>query len=78
MIELSTLQAVREVVTIVGVVAGLTYYVLTVQNANKARKIQLINRSAQYGQNMELSIITLKLLEIHREDNKTRLYRGSR
>jgi hypothetical protein len=68
MIELSTLQAVREIVTIVGVIAGLSYYFLTVQNANKARKIQLINRSAQYGQNMELSIISLELLEMQWED----------
>jgi len=36
MFELSTLQAVREVVTIVGVIAGLSYYFLTLQNANKA------------------------------------------
>jgi len=42
MIELSTLQAVREIVTIVGVIAGLSYYVLTVQNATKARKTQVL------------------------------------
>jgi hypothetical protein len=36
MIELSTLQAVREIVTIVGVISGLSYYFLTLQNANKA------------------------------------------
>ena len=39
MIELSV---IRDLVTIFGVLAGLTYYVMTVRNANKARKIQLL------------------------------------
>ena len=55
MIELSTLQAIREIVTIVGVIAGLTYYILTVQNANKARKIQLTLRLTDQLQNKEIS-----------------------
>ncbi len=42
MIELTTLQAVREVVTIVGVIAGLSYYITTVRNQNRARQIQII------------------------------------
>jgi len=41
MIELSTLQAVREIVTIGGVIAGLSYYIMTVRNQNKARQAQL-------------------------------------
>jgi hypothetical protein len=48
MVELSTLQAVREIVTIVGVIAGLSYYFLTVQNANKARKIQLLHDITEF------------------------------
>jgi hypothetical protein len=38
MIELSV---VRDLVTIFGVLAAFTYYVMTVQNANKVRKTQL-------------------------------------
>ena len=41
MIELTTLQAVREVVTIVGVITGLSYYIITVRNQNRARQIQI-------------------------------------
>jgi hypothetical protein len=48
MIELSILQAVREIVTIVGVIAGLTYYIMTVRNQNKARQIQLIAQLADF------------------------------
>ena len=36
----------REIVTIVGVIAGLSYYVMTVRNQNKARQIQLIAQLA--------------------------------
>jgi hypothetical protein len=48
MIELTTLQAVREIVTIVGVIAGLSYYVMTVRNQNRARQIQLIAQLADF------------------------------
>lgn len=68
LIELSALQAFREVVTIVGVIAGLTYYVLTVQNANKARKIQLTLRMAGQWQDREVSLLSLELLEMRWED----------
>ena len=37
MIELSVF---RDLVAIFGVIGGFSYYFLTVQNANKARKIQ--------------------------------------
>jgi len=33
---------IREVVTIIGVVAGLTYYILTVRNQRKTRHMQII------------------------------------
>jgi hypothetical protein len=39
MIELSV---IRDLVAIFGVIAGLTYYVLTVRNAQKARQAQMI------------------------------------
>lgn len=45
MIELST---IRDVVTIFGVIAGFTYYFLTVQNTIKARKIQLLREINEY------------------------------
>ena len=68
MIELSTLQAVREVVTIVGVIAGLSYYFLTVQNANKSRRVQLALRLASQFQDKENSIDSLQLGEMQWED----------
>jgi len=40
MIELSV---IRDLVTIFGVLAGLTYYIMTVRNQNKARQAQLLN-----------------------------------
>jgi hypothetical protein len=39
MIELST---IRDIVAIFGVIAGFSYYVLTVRNQNKARQAQLL------------------------------------
>jgi hypothetical protein len=68
LIELSTLQAVREIVTIVGVVAGLSYYFLTIQNANKARRIQLALRIAGQFQDKENSLDSLELGEMKWED----------
>lgn len=63
MIELSTLQAVREVVTIVGVLAGLTYYVLTVRNATKARKTQTLMQIRDHQLNKEWMSDYIELLE---------------
>jgi len=68
MVELSTLQAVREVVTIVGVIAGLTFYFLTVQNENKSRKIQIGNRMRGVQDSREMALISLELLEMQWED----------
>jgi hypothetical protein len=42
MIDPITLQMIRDIVTIFGVIAGFTYYVMTVRNANKVRKTQLL------------------------------------
>ena len=41
MIDLATLQIVRDFVAIFGVIAGLTYYIMNVRNARKARQTQL-------------------------------------
>lgn len=59
MIELST---IRDLITIFGVIAGFSYYVLTVSNQNKSRKAQLllaisndISSHEGWGRNVELS-----------------------
>jgi len=44
MIELST---IRDLVTIFGVIAGFSYYVLTVKNTQKNQQLQLETRQAQ-------------------------------
>lgn len=41
MIDPASLQMLRDVVTIFGVIAGFTYYVMTVRNSNKARQTQI-------------------------------------
>ncbi len=41
MIDLAMLQVVRDLVAIFGVVAGFTYYVMTVRNAKRAREAQV-------------------------------------
>lgn len=48
MIYLAVLQVVRDIVAIFGVIAGLTYYVMTVRNQSKARQIQLISQLSSY------------------------------
>ena len=40
-----TLTLVKDVVTIVGVIAGFTYYMITVRNANKTRKTQILSQA---------------------------------
>lgn len=42
MVDPVTLQMVRDVVTIFGVIGGFTYYFITVRNQNKNRKAQLL------------------------------------
>jgi len=37
MVDLAMLQVVRDLVAIFGVIAGFSYYVMTVRNVNKAR-----------------------------------------
>lgn len=64
MIELS---AIRDLVAIFGVIAGFSYYVLTVRNANTARKIQLIN-SSSLRTTLEIAHISLELLDMQWED----------
>jgi hypothetical protein len=42
MIDPVSLQMIRDIVAIFGVIAGFTYYVMTVRNQNKARQAQLL------------------------------------
>ena len=44
MITPTTVSMIRDIVAIFGVIAGFTYYVMTVRNAEKARKIQLVTQ----------------------------------
>jgi hypothetical protein len=41
MVDLAMLQVVRDLVAIFGVIAGFTYYVLTVRNAQRTRELSL-------------------------------------
>lgn len=41
MVDLAMLQVVRDLVAIFGVVAGFTYYVMIVRNANRTRELSL-------------------------------------
>jgi hypothetical protein len=47
MVDLAMLQVVRDLVAIFGVIAGLSYYVLTVRNSHRMQKMQLETRQAQ-------------------------------
>ena len=42
MIDPTTLSMIRDIVAIFGVIAGFTYYALSVRNQNQARKAQLL------------------------------------
>ena len=65
MIELSV---IRDLVAIFGVIAGLTYYIMTVRNANKARKIQLLMQLRQAQQDTEYLKGTLEVWEADFDD----------
>jgi len=41
MVDLAMIQIVRDIVAIFGVIAGFTYYALTVRNANRTRELSL-------------------------------------
>jgi hypothetical protein len=47
MVDLAMLQVVRDFVAIFGVIAGFSYYVLTVRNASKARKVQTLMQTRE-------------------------------
>jgi len=65
MVELSV---IRDLVTIFGVIAGLTFYVWTVRNANIVRKTQVVMdlRSSMFS--IEMNRLYLQLLSMTWED----------
>jgi hypothetical protein len=66
MIELSV---IRDLVAIFGVIAGFSYYVLTVRNADKVRKMQLISRiREQGGRSVTNELYGEELMEMEWED----------
>jgi len=52
MVDLAMLQVVRDLVAIFGVIAGFTYYVMTVRNTQKNQQLQLETRQAQLFMNL--------------------------
>lgn len=79
MVELETLQMIREIVTIFGVIAGVSYYVMTVRNANKARKIQLLMqlREAQRDTEYLKGIVEVNKTEWEDYDDFLKKYHSS-
>jgi hypothetical protein len=65
MVELSV---IRDLVAIFGVVAGFSYYVLTVRNANRARKQALVREFAEKLGGYEGQMIYMELLQMEWED----------
>jgi len=68
MVDPVTLQMVRDVVAIFGVIAGFSYYVITVRNTTKARKTQLAQHINEEITSIEKSLISLELLEMEWDD----------
>ena len=47
MVDLAAITMIREIVTIIGVIAGLSYYIISVRNQNRAREAQLMIQISQ-------------------------------
>ena len=75
MIDPVSLSMIRDVVTIFGVIAGFSYYIMVVRNANKARQIQLISQfSGSASEEMQKIGIQLIALEWSDYDDFERKY----
>jgi len=68
MIDPVSLSMVRDVVAIFGVIAGFSYYVLTVRNANRVRKQAIVRQIAQDLTSVESIHRFAELLEMEWED----------
>lgn len=55
MVDPVSLQMVRDVVTIFGVIAGFSYYILTVRHQNHARKAQLLSSLSKDFSDFEMA-----------------------
>jgi len=58
------LSAIRDLVAIFGVIAGFSYYYLTVRNTIKARKTQQVSRLRESLYSEKLQSITMELMEM--------------
>ena len=63
-----TLTLVKDVVTIIGVIAGFTYYVLTVRNANEAKRREFTRFLHQGTTSIEATHQYMDLLEMEWTD----------
>ena len=61
---------IRDVVTIFGVIAGFSYYVMTVRNSNKARKTQLLMQLRNLYHDKEWLVDYAELLDSEWTDMK--------
>jgi hypothetical protein len=68
MVDPTTVSMIRDIVAIFGVIAGFSYYVLTVRNNNMARQLQLISYFSRRLSDRELSKTSLELLDMQWED----------
>jgi hypothetical protein len=61
MVDLVMLQVMRDLVAIFGVIAGFSYYVMVVRNANKSRRTQVVLnlRSTLFSEEMNRNNIEL-------------------
>jgi hypothetical protein len=57
------LPVIRDLVAIFGVIAGFSYYIMVVRNANKARKTQLLMQLRQTAMNIEFQKSVLELID---------------
>ena len=77
MIDPVSLQMVRDVVAIFGVIAGFSYYVLTVRNANRARKQMIARDFYQDFGSVENQRIFMELLQMEWDDYEDYLKKTS-
>jgi len=68
MVDLAMLQVVRDLVAIFGVIAGFSYYVLTVRNAQKARQTTTLMQLYQTRYDIEGTVRFWKLLALQWDD----------
>lgn len=67
MVEL-TYQIVLSTLQTAGLLVGIFYYIMTLQNAAKGRKLQLAQRMLTQIQSEENSLLSLELLEMRWDD----------